>query len=205
MGFYDDQVLPRALDKVLGSPRFGTLRRRALGGLSGTVLEIGFGSGPNVPHYPDTVEHVYAVDPATVGRRLAASRLAASPVEVSFVDLDGNHVELDDASVDAAVSTWTLCTVPDEVATLREIARILRPGGVLYFLEHGLSDDDRIAHRQHRMNGVQRRVGGGCNLIRDHDEALRTAGYEDIELARFTIAGPKTMTAMYAGTARRPA
>lgn len=174
-------------------------------GLAGTVLEIGFGSGPNVPLYPDAVDRVYAVDPAKVGRKLAAKRLAQSNVDVTFVDLVGDRIDLADASVDHALSTWTLCTVPDEVATLTEIARILRPNGKLYFLEHGLSESATVAHRQHRFNGFQRRVAGGCNLIREHADALQAAGYTDIDVQRFVIAGPKIMTATYAGHATRPA
>lgn len=204
MGFYTDQILPRVIDVVLGGRRFGRLRARAMAGLSGEVLEIGFGSGTNVAWYPDTVRSVVAVDPAVVGRRLAAKRIAASPVPMRFADLHGDTIDLPDGSCDDALSTFTLCTVPDEVATLGEVARILRPGGRLYFLEHGRSHDPRTAHRQDRFDRFQQRIAGGCHLTRDHTEALAAAGFEDIVCDNFTITGPATMSFMYAGSARRP-
>ncbi len=204
MGFYGDQVLPRVIDLMLGGQKLGALRARAMEGLAGDVLEIGFGSGTNVPWYPAGVQRVVAVDPASVGRKLAAKRLAASPVTVDFADLDGDRIDLPDASMDAALSTFTLCTVPDEKATLGEIARILRPGGRIHFLEHGRSDDDRVAARQERFDGIQQRIAGGCHLTRDHAAVLADAGYVDIECVNFTIAGPATMSFMYAGSARRP-
>lgn len=205
MGVYGEQILPRVIDVVLGGSQMGKLRSRAMEGLSGEVLEIGFGSGTNVPWYPEAVTRVVAVDPAVVGRRLAAKRLAASPVPVEFAELVGGRIDVADASCDAALSTFTLCTVPDEVATLDEIARIVRPGGRLYFLEHGRSDDRRVARRQERLDGLQQRIAGGCHLTRDHVAMLTAAGFEDIECSNFTIAGPATMSFMYAGSARRPA
>ncbi|MBS1847566.1 MAG: class I SAM-dependent methyltransferase [Actinobacteria bacterium] len=204
MGFYADQVLPRVIDVALGGAGFAALRARALQGVAGEVLEIGFGSGTNVPHYPEAVTRVVAVDPATVGRKLARRRLAASAVPVTFVDLIGERIDMADESVDAAIGTFTLCTVPDEVATLHELARILRPGGRIWFLEHGLSDDPRVAARQQRFDGVQQRIAGGCHLVRDHAAALERAGFDDIECSTFSVAGPATLTFMYAGSARRP-
>lgn len=204
MGFYGDQVLPRVIDLALGGAKLGELRARAMDGLAGEVLEVGFGSGTNVPWYPAEVTHVYAVDPATVGRKLAAKRLAASPIPVTFAALDGARIDLPDASVDAALSTFTLCTVHDEAATLGEIARIVRPGGRLFFLEHGLSDEARVAARQSRFDGLQKRIAGGCHLTRDHREVLEAAGFTDVACANFTIAGPATMSYMYAGSAGRP-
>lgn len=203
MGFYGDQVLPRVIDVMLGGEKLGELRSRAMQGLTGEVLEIGFGSGTNVPWYPPEVTRVVAVDPATVGRKLAGKRLAASSVAVEFAALHGDRIDLPDASMDTALSTFTLCTVPDEVATLREIARILRPGGRVFFLEHGRSDDDRVAARQERFDGIQQRIAGGCHLTRDHISMLADAGYVDIECSNFTIAGLATMSFMYAGSARR--
>ena len=207
MGFYEDQVLPRVIDVMLGSKRMGKLRRRALEGLRGTVVEIGFGSGTNVPYYPSEIERVYAVDPAMVGRKLAAKRLAASSVPVEFIGLDGTALPLDDASVDNALSTWTLCTIPDVDAALQELRRVVRPGGQFVFLEHGLSSDPKIARRQHRFNGIQQRVAGGCNLNRPIDRLVREAGFEISVMKNDWIKGPKVLKAwsyLYKGVAIKP-
>ena len=205
MGFYEDQVLPRVIDVVLGNREMGKLRSRALAGLTGTVLEVGFGSGTNLAYYPPEVDRVLAVDPATVGRKLARKRLAEARVPVEFIGLDGQSLPLDDDSVDNAVSTWTLCTIPDVDAALAEIHRVLKPGGRLHFLEHGLSDDPKVARRQHRLDPIQQKVAGGCHLDRRHDELVRAAGFtiDDERFATFAIAGPKSMSFMYAGTAAK--
>jgi ubiquinone/menaquinone biosynthesis C-methylase UbiE len=203
MGFYEDQVLPRVIDFMLGNKKMGELRRRAITGLSGTVVEIGFGSGANVPYYPAAVERVFAVDPALVGRKLAAKRLATSSVPVEYVGLDGAAIPLADASVDSALSTWTLCTIPDVDVALQEVRRVLRPGGHLVFLEHGLSDDPNVARRQHRYDGIQQRVAGGCHLDRDPRELIGASGLEVEQVATFAISGPKIMSFMYAGVARK--
>ena len=201
MGFYENQVLPRVIDVLLGNKEMGKLRRRALEGISGTVVEIGFGSGTNVPYYPPEIDRVLAVDPATVGRKLAAKRLAAADTPVEFIGLDGQSLPLQDASIDNVLSTWTLCTIPDVGAALGEIHRVLKPGGRLYFLEHGVSDDPVVARRQHRFDPVQQRVAGGCHVNRDHSALIRSAGFELERVANFSIAGPKIMSYMYAGAA----
>jgi SAM-dependent methyltransferase len=204
MGFYADQVLPRVIDKLCGAKEMVELRRRAVEGLAGTVLEIGFGSGLNVPVYPSTVERVYAVDPATVGRKLAARRIEASPVCVEFVGLDGQHLPLDDASVDSALSTFTLCTIPDEGAALREVRRVLKPGGRFHFVEHGLAPDARVVRAQRRIEPVNRRIAGGCHLTRDHWSAVLAAGFELERKENEYGKGPKAYTFHYLGTARKP-
>ena len=204
MGFYENQVLPRVIDKVLGNDDMAKVRAKSLVGLAGVVLEIGFGSGPNVPLYPAEVTKVLAVDPAVVGRRLAEARVAASPIPVEYVGLDGARLPVDDESVDAVLSTWTLCTIPDVATALAEARRVLRPGGGLFFLEHGLSDDDRIARRQRRFNPIQKKVAGGCHLDRDIEALVVDAGFEVERLKRFVIAGPKIMSCMYSGVARKP-
>ena len=204
MGFYEDQILPRITNVLLGNPAIGSLRREMLEGTSGTDLEIGFGSGTNLDHYPDRVERVLAVDPATVGRKLARDRIARSRIAVEFVGLDGQAIPLPDAAADAAVSAFTLCTVPDPASALAEIARIVRPGGRLHFLEHGLSDDPRVARAQHRYNGIERKIAGGCNLDRAHDALLEAAGFRIEHLRRFTMRGPAPLSPMYLGVAIAP-
>lgn len=201
MGFYEDQVLPRVIDVMLGNAAMGKLRRRAMEGLSGSVVEIGFGSGTNVPYYPPEVERVLAVDPATTGRKMAAKRLAASTVPVEFIGLTGESLPLEDASVDNVLSTWTLCTIPGIDTALGEIRRVLKPGGHLYFLEHGLAEDPKVAARQQRFDRLQGRIAGGCHLNRDHTALIGASGLEVDRVANFFITGPKPLSYMYAGTA----
>lgn len=201
MGVYSDQIVPRAIDLMLGSKPMGELRRRAFADVRGKVLEVGFGSGTNLPHYPDAVTKVLGVDPSATATRLAAKRIAAAPFPVELVGLDGQRIDLPDDSVDDAVTAWTLCTIPDVSAALAEIRRVLRPGGRLFFIEHGLSDDERVARRQRRWDGAQQRLAAGCHLDRRHDDLIRAGGFEIDELATFRIAGPKITGFMYAGRA----
>lgn len=203
MGFYDDQIVPRVTNLVLGTREMGKLRARALAGVTGTVVELGFGSGTNLPYYPSTVERVLAVEPSEVGRKLARKRLARSPIQVDFVGLRGEQIPLDDESVDSAVSTWTLCTIPDVDRALVEVHRVLKPGGRFFFLEHGLSRDPRVARRQHRWDWLEQKVAGGCHLDRDIEAIVRSSPLELDQCATFTIRGPKVLSFMYAGQATR--
>jgi ubiquinone/menaquinone biosynthesis C-methylase UbiE len=207
VGIWTDQVVPRFTDKMLGSRQVMKLRRRAVDSLAGAVLEIGFGSGLNVPLYPPEVTRVYAVDPSLVGRKLSRERVDASPVTVDFVGLDGAHLPLDDASVDAALSTFTLCTIPDVTSALSEVFRVLRPGAAFHFLEHGLCPDPAVARKQHRFNGIQQRLAGGCHLDRPIDALVREAGFEITALDHDHMPGPEFMLPwgyLYEGVATRP-
>jgi ubiquinone/menaquinone biosynthesis C-methylase UbiE len=203
VGYYEERILPHLNDLALRSDHLTVLRQRACAGLHGEVLEIGFGSGRNVPHYPAAVTRVRAVDPATTGRRMAAERVAASPVPVEYVGLDGADLPLDDASVDAVLTTWTLCTIPDVERALAEVHRVLRPGGSLHFVEHGRSSDAGVRRWQHRLTPVQRRIFGGCHLARRMDELIRGAGFTIEHLDVGYAPGPKPYTYLYEGVARR--
>jgi ubiquinone/menaquinone biosynthesis C-methylase UbiE len=204
VGFYTDRILPRVTDVLLASRRMQRVRRPALEGLSGTVVEIGFGSGPNAPLYPPEVELVYAIEPSEVARGRAARRVAESNAEVRFVGLDGEHLPLDDASADNVLSTWTLCTIPDVDQAMREVKRVLVPGGRLHFLEHGLSEEPKVEKWQHRLTPIQRRIGGGCHLDRDIAAIVGRSGLRIERLSRFTISGPKTYGTMFCGVAVKP-
>ncbi len=176
MGFYGDRVFPRAMNRLMDTDQTREVRARVCASLSGDVVEIGFGTGLNLPHLPPTVTIVRAVDPLERGRALASARIAASPVSVEFVGLDGQVLPLGDDSVDAALSTWTLCSIPDPVAAVRELNRVLRPGGKLQFVEHGCLPEPRVLKWQRRLNPVQRRVACGCNLDRDIPSILEDGG-----------------------------
>jgi len=204
MGLYQDQILPRITDLVMRRQELVPIRARVSAGLQGEVLEIGFGSGVNVPHYPPAVTRVRAVDPATAGRKLAARRVAASPVSVEYIGLDGQALPLDAASVDHVLTTWTLCTIPDVQRALSEVCRVLRPGGSLHFVEHGLSSDPGVARWQDRLTPLQRRLAGGCHLNRPIGRLVTHSGLELTRIENYYTQGPKSFGYMFEGTATKP-
>ncbi len=201
MSFYSEQFLPRAIHWVMRGKGYAKLRQRFLQPLAGEVLELGFGSGLNLPHYPDAVTAIYAVDPALVGRKLAAQRVADSSIPVAYAGLEGETLQLDDSSVDAVLSTWTLCTIPDLPKALAEVRRVLRPGGQLHFLEHGLSADPKVARWQHRLNPLQKRFAGGCHLNRPIPDMVAASGLSMGQVDNFFIKGPRFACCMFAGAA----
>jgi ubiquinone/menaquinone biosynthesis C-methylase UbiE len=178
VGVYREHVLPHLVDRVLSGPGWDRWRLRTTEGLAGSVVEIGFGSGLNVPHYPADVDVVYAVEPALRARRLAAGRVAQSHVQVHHVGLDGARLPLDDDSCDGALSTFTLCTIPDVEQALAELRRVLRPGGTLHFLEHGRAPEPAMATLQRMIEPAQKLFADGCHLTRDPVALVRDAGFE---------------------------
>jgi ubiquinone/menaquinone biosynthesis C-methylase UbiE len=203
VGFYEDEILPRAVDVLLGGRQFARLRARVAAELEGEVLEVGFGSGRNVPHYPPALARVRAVDPATVGRKLAAKRVAASPVPIEYIGLDGEELPLEDESVDHVLTTWTLCTIPKVDRALAEVRRVLRSGGALHFLEHGRSPDPKVVRWQDRLTPIQRRIAGGCHLNRPIDRLVGDAELEVTHLDNYYMRGPKTFGYMFEGVATK--
>jgi ubiquinone/menaquinone biosynthesis C-methylase UbiE len=203
MGFYGDQVVPRFVNLACGTKVLHRLRRRVCAGLAGDVLEIGFGSGLNIPFYPPAATRIDAVEPSDVGWKLATARLASASVPVQRSGLDGQSLPFADETHDAALSTFTLCTIPDAPAALREVHRVLKPGASLHFVEHGLAPDPAVQRWQRRIEPVQKRLAGGCHLTRPIAEMITAAGFTITELDTFYEKGPKAVGAFSLGVAVR--
>jgi ubiquinone/menaquinone biosynthesis C-methylase UbiE len=202
MGFYGDRVLPHIVDKACGVKANKPLRERVCAELSGEVLEIGFGSGNNVAFYPSTISRLTAIEPSDTAWRIAGKRISASPVPIVRGDLDAQRLPFPDATFDSALSTWTLCTVPDPIAALDEIRRVLKPGGRLHFVEHGLAPDEKVQRWQHRFNGLQQRMFGGCNLNRPIVALIEQGGFTVTDVDEFyEKGGPKFVAADSLGSA----
>lgn len=189
--WYEEQILPRLVDAVLSDVTAGTWRRTVCGGATGTVLEIGFGSGRNLSFYPPAVTRVLAVEPSDVAWDRSRQRATEFGRPVHRIGLDGARLAAEDASVDTVVSTWTLCTVPDIMSALSEVRRVLRPGGALRFVEHSLAPSARVAGWQRRVQPVWEPVGGGCHVDRDIVALLTDAGYAvELSWSGYVAAGP---------------
>jgi ubiquinone/menaquinone biosynthesis C-methylase UbiE len=202
MSFYADHLLPRLINKVMDTKHLREIRGRVCADLAGDIVEIGFGTGHNLPFLPAAVRSLRAVEPAGLGVRLAQERIAASAVPVQVVGLDGQSLPIEDASADAVLCTWSLCTIPDPVAAVSEMRRVLRPGGRLHFVEHGRAPDESVRRWQNRLNGIQQRVGGGCNLNRDIPAIVQAGGLRITELETFYGKGePKAYGFLYEGRA----
>lgn len=201
-GFYAEQIFPRFMDWVMRGPRFQDERTRALHQLHGSVLEIGFGTGLNLPHYPKAVTWLTAVEPHNLLPHAVTQRSVEAPMPIEVVRVTAERLPFEDGSFDCALSTWTLCTIPDVRAALREIRRVLKADGTLVFLEHGRSDDPRLARWQDLLNPLQRLVACGCNFNRAIDSLIAESGFKVTRLDRYTMRGvPRIGAEMYRGTA----
>lgn len=202
MGFYGDRVLPHVIDRVMSAEQVQLIRQCVCAGLRGEIVEIGFGTGHNLPFLSEEVRRLQAVEPSQRSIDLAQERITASTVPVEIVGLDGQQLPLKDRSADAILCTWSLCTIPDPEAAVREMARVLKPGGELHFAEHGRAPERGIRRWQDRLNGIQQRVGGGCNLNRDIPSIIEAAGMKITRLDTHYAQGiPKPYAFMYEGTA----
>ncbi|MBS0169741.1 MAG: class I SAM-dependent methyltransferase [Nitrospira sp.] len=200
---YATYIFPRLMDWVLGGARFQTERRRLLAAAHGTVVEIGFGTGLNLPHYPRTVISLSAVDPAPLLPDRVAQRVAGTPFPVRLQQVSAETLPYATATFDCAVSTFTLCTIPDPLQSLREVRRVLKPDGRFLFLEHGRSDNPATARWQDRLNPLQRRFACGCNLNRRIDQLVMEAGFQLERLDRDLLPGvPRIAGELYRGSAR---
>jgi ubiquinone/menaquinone biosynthesis C-methylase UbiE len=202
MGFYRERVVPRIINVACGARSAAPIRRQVCEGLAGEIVEIGFGTGHNIPYYPASVTRVSAVDPSDLSWQLAARRLAAATVPVERSGLDGRSLPFGDAAFDAALSTYTLCTIPDPVAALREVARVLKPGGALHFAEHGLAPDEKVQRFQYRIEPLNKLVLGGCHVTRSVPGMLDEAGFTVTALEQYyDKSAPRWAGAMSVGTA----
>jgi ubiquinone/menaquinone biosynthesis C-methylase UbiE len=203
MNFYERWILPPILDLVMRQKHLTKYRREVIAAARGRVLEIGVGSGLNLPLYGKQVERVYGIDPSPRLLAIARRRAAASAVPVDLLLGSATAIPLADDSIDTVVMTWTLCSIPDPLAALREMRRVLKPDGTLCFVEHGLSPEPGIELWQHRITPAWRRMAGGCHLDRKIDELVRLAGFDLTSLQAEYAPGPRTMSYMYEGCACR--
>lgn len=178
VSFYEERILPRLINRFMSGQEFAVLRRRVVAPVAGEVLEVGFGSGLNLPYYPQGVRRLFALDPSELGRQLSRDRVQAAPFPVEWIGNGGEALPLGDRCIDWVASSWTLCTIPDVETALAEIHRVLRPGGGFAFVEHGRSPDPRVRRWQDRLTPLQKLFGGGCHLNRDIPSIIRSAGLE---------------------------
>lgn len=202
MGFYCDQIFPRLMEWVMAREEFDRLRSELLTSVQGDVLELGLGTGLNLSHYPQTITELHAVDPASLLPKMVASRIARVSFPVRFQQQTAETLPYIDRRFDCVISTWTLCTIPDALRALQEVGRVLKPGGRLLFLEHGRSDDQKVAAWQDRLNPVQNVIGCGCNLNRKIDQLVTQSGLMITHLDRFSMNDvPRVGGEMYRGIA----
>lgn len=191
MGWWTERVVPRLTDASLSMDEVSELRVDACRGLHGRVLEIGFGSGLNLPHLPPEVTAVAAVEPSELGWSRSAARRSSSAVPVERIGLDGQEIAASDGSMDAALVTFSLCTIPYPERALAEVRRLLAPGGQLHFVEHGLAPDPGVVRWQRRLEPLQRLVCGGCHLTRDVPRLLEGSGFDVVRLDERYLPGPR--------------
>jgi ubiquinone/menaquinone biosynthesis C-methylase UbiE len=203
MGVYGDRVLPHVINVAMNTKQNRLTRQRVCEGLAGDIVEIGFGTGHNLPFMPTAVTSVRAVEPSQRSVELARGRIKAAAMPVEVVGLDGQRLPLPDDSADNVLCTWSLCTIPDAVAAVTEMRRVLRPGGALHFVEHGCSPHEKVRRWQDRLNGFQQRIAGGCNLNRDIPALIEAGGFAVSRLDTYYAKGePKPLGFLYEGIAR---
>ncbi len=201
MNVYERWVLPPMLDLVMRQRQIEKYRRELIPAARGRVLEVGIGSGLNLRFYAAGVNMVVGVDPSRRLLSMARRRAAQADVPVDLMQGSATAIPLDNDSVDMVVMTWTLCSIPDPLTALREMRRVLKPGGALLFVEHGLSPEPGVARWQHRLTPVWRHISGGCHLDRKVDDLIRAGGFDVAELKTEYAHGPRPMTYMYEGRA----
>jgi SAM-dependent methyltransferase len=202
LGFYERRILPRLIDLGMRQKQLAALRERVVGAAQGQVLEVGVGSGRNLPFYRRDVESVLGVDPSEELLAMARPRTAWTHFPVQLRKAAAEELPVDDRAIDSVVMTWTLCSVADPVRALSEIRRVLRPGGSLLFVEHGRAPEPRLQRWQDRLTPVWRRLAGGCHLNRPIDRLIEQSGLRltGLEMG-YLVAGPRPWTFHYRGRA----
>jgi ubiquinone/menaquinone biosynthesis C-methylase UbiE len=202
MNLYDSWILPSVLDTVMRNKEVTRYRSVIVPEARGVVLEVGIGSGLNLPFYGPQVQRLYAIDPSKNLLRMAHKRAQPMPFPVEFFARSAEAMPIEDDCVDTVLTTFTLCTIADPLAALREMRRVLRPTGRLLFAEHGFAPDPSVQRWQHRCNPVWNRIAGGCNLDRKMDELIGSAGFHIANLTVEYAKGPRPLSYIYAGSAR---
>ncbi len=203
MGFYSRVIFPRLMDWSMAGPDMAKYRQEVLAQVQGEVLEIGFGTGLNLPYYPKRIRKITTVDPNPGVNQLAQKRIQESSMMVEHRVLSGEQLPMADNTFDSVVSTWTLCSIANVDQAIQEIYRVLKPGGRFFFIEHGLSEDPGVQIWQHRLNPIQKVIGDGCHLDRDIQTLIKKQ-FQDIEIEQFDMENaPKTLGHLYRGVATK--
>ena len=202
MGFYSDIILPRLCDLAMRNKQLVPFRERVIGAAEGRVLEVGVGSGINLPFYRPPVREVIALEPAPRLVTMARNASHVTGMPVSFLEASAEAIPLDKHSVDTIVTTWTLCSIPQAATALADMRRVLRPGGKLLFVEHGLAPDEAVRRWQDRLTPAWRYISGDCHLNRPIRSLIEGAGFRIDRIETGYMPGPKLMTFMYEGSAR---
>ncbi len=202
MGIYSTYVLPRLINLTMQNTLAAAERTRFVPFASGKVLEVGIGSGLNIPFYSPDIETLVGLDPSVELWKLAHKRTAAAPFPIEYLGLSGEHIPLEDKTFDTVVTTWTLCTIPDPVTALKEMRRVLKQDGRLIFVEHGLAADRRVQVWQNRLNPLWNQIAGGCNLNRRIDTLISEAGFRISQIDTGYLKGLKPFSFLYKGLAR---
>jgi ubiquinone/menaquinone biosynthesis C-methylase UbiE len=202
MGFYNDRVLPHVINLSMRNRELRPYRERVIAHASGRVLEIGVGSGVNLPIYGSQVNDIVGLEPAPRLMRMAQRNADLVKAHVTLIAASAESLPLDTASVDTVVTTWTLCSIPDAVRALKEMRRVLRESGQLLFVEHGLAPEERVQRWQNRLTPLWKKIGGGCHLNRPIRALIESGGFAVTGLETGYMKGPKPMTYLYEGRAR---
>lgn len=205
MGFYDKHILPPLLGLAMGTKPIRYQRRKVVPQAEGRVLEIGFGAGHNLPFYDASkVTHLWALEPSREMRARAAERVAASPLDIEFLDLPGEEIPLEDEAADTVLVTYTLCTIPDVMRALSGMRRVLKPGGRLIFCEHGEAPDASVKRWQDRIEPVWKAMCGGCHLTRPVPHLIEAGGFAVETIETMYLPGtPRFAGFNYWGSARK--